>query len=649
MSEVKIFSTQRIDKECDYIDDDILIPVRCGAVFDTKKSTIIGDNTGGNISEKRKTYCELTTQYWAWKNVKADYYGFCHYRRYFAFKYDKKELDAWNTLTTTYLDEWSKERYNFSSKKVRKIIEKYDVITPIPCNLQKVNIQNVREQYKTGQKLHIEDLDLVVRIIEIKFPKYAVAARKYLAGNDFYMCNMFVLKRELFKEYSQFLFSVLEEFERQADMKFYSEEGMRTPGHLGERLFGIFVTYLKMQGDYKIGQFPICNIAEPETVKPLSKKFDKESVNIVFSTSEYFAPYCATTIRSIIKNANPKRCYDIVVLEQELQKKTKKRIESLMNGNPNISIRFYNVKRLFQGYQLRVVEHFSVETYFRLVIPNVLSSYDKVLYLDSDLIAKTDVGELFDTDITDFTIAAAIDVVGEGIVNGFNDEKIKYYKKYVRLKNYREQLNGGVLLLNLPKIREQYSTEELLRFAALSNFDLADQDVLNSLFQGQIKWLDLAWNASNDEEGTLRAYVATFASADHYEDYKMAIKEPKIIHYAGTIKPWHDPNYQFAEEFWNTLRETPFYDIVMYRRIVENAEVYSWNAVKNIPITQPQNNQNSIVIKEHKTKKGIIRTVADVVIPKGTKRRETLKKAVFAIIGKEYVTPYYMLTNEDIK
>lgn len=649
MSDVKIFSTQRIDKECDYIDDDILIPVRCGAVFDTKKSTIIGDNTGENISEKRKTYCELTTQYWAWKNVKADYYGFCHYRRYFAFKYDKKELDAWNTLTTTYLDEWSKERYNFSSKKVRKIIEKYDVITPIPCNLQKVNIQNVREQYKTGQKLHIEDLDLVVRIIEIKFPKYAVAARKYLAGNDFYMCNMFVLKRELFKEYSQFLFSVLEEFERQADMKFYSEEGTRTPGHLGERLFGIFVTYLKMQGDYKIGQFPICNIAEPETVKPLSKKFDKESVNIVFSTSEYFAPYCATTIRSIIKNANPKRCYDIVVLEQELQKKTKKRIESLMNGNPNISIRFYNVKRLFQGYQLRVVEHFSVETYFRLVIPNVLSSYDKVLYLDSDLIAKTDVGELFDTDITDFTIAAAIDVVGEGIVNGFNDEKIKYYKKYVRLKNYREQLNGGVLLLNLPKIREQYSTEELLRFAALSNFDLADQDVLNSLFQGQIKWLDLAWNASNDEEGTLRAYVATFASADHYEDYKMAIKEPKIIHYAGTIKPWHDPNYQFAEEFWNTLRETPFYDIVMYRRIVENAEVYSWNAVKNIPITQPQNNQNSIVIKEHKTKKGIIRTVADVVIPKGTKRRETLKKVVFAIIGKEYVTPYYMLTNEDIK
>lgn len=40
------------------------------------------DNTGDNISSKNKYYCELSTQYWVWKNIDSEYYGFCHYRRY---------------------------------------------------------------------------------------------------------------------------------------------------------------------------------------------------------------------------------------------------------------------------------------------------------------------------------------------------------------------------------------------------------------------------------------------------------------------------------------------------------------------------------------------------------------------------------------
>ena len=44
---------------------------------------MLHDDEGDNISNKNKTYCELTAQYWAWKNMEADYYGFFHYRRYF--------------------------------------------------------------------------------------------------------------------------------------------------------------------------------------------------------------------------------------------------------------------------------------------------------------------------------------------------------------------------------------------------------------------------------------------------------------------------------------------------------------------------------------------------------------------------------------
>ncbi|MDR0643885.1 MAG: DUF4422 domain-containing protein, partial [Treponema sp.] len=84
MSDIKIFVSHRIDKDSETINNPLFYPVRCGAVFDERedKPNIPGDDTGDNISEKRLSYCELTVQYWAWKNVEADYYGLCHYRRY---------------------------------------------------------------------------------------------------------------------------------------------------------------------------------------------------------------------------------------------------------------------------------------------------------------------------------------------------------------------------------------------------------------------------------------------------------------------------------------------------------------------------------------------------------------------------------------
>ena len=70
----------------------LLVPVMAGAAFiddDTPFKNMRGilrDDAGDNISEKNHTYCELTPQYWVWKNEDADYYGFYHYRRYLSYR-----------------------------------------------------------------------------------------------------------------------------------------------------------------------------------------------------------------------------------------------------------------------------------------------------------------------------------------------------------------------------------------------------------------------------------------------------------------------------------------------------------------------------------------------------------------------------------
>jgi len=61
----------------------LLIPMQVGAALTDKRFPgFLCDDIGDNISTKNRSYCELTAQYWAWKNIDMDYYGFFHYRRY---------------------------------------------------------------------------------------------------------------------------------------------------------------------------------------------------------------------------------------------------------------------------------------------------------------------------------------------------------------------------------------------------------------------------------------------------------------------------------------------------------------------------------------------------------------------------------------
>lgn len=55
----------------------LLYPIHVGAALaDRPLDGYIRDDSGENISRLNRRYCELTGQYWAWKNEDAEYYGF---------------------------------------------------------------------------------------------------------------------------------------------------------------------------------------------------------------------------------------------------------------------------------------------------------------------------------------------------------------------------------------------------------------------------------------------------------------------------------------------------------------------------------------------------------------------------------------------
>ena len=100
MSDIKIFVTHTPNRDTMRVNNSLLYNVIAGSDFQTKEvpEGVYQDNQGNNISSVNKSYCELTTQYWAWKNMQADYYGFCHYRRFFSFSEKKLKEKFWVTI-----------------------------------------------------------------------------------------------------------------------------------------------------------------------------------------------------------------------------------------------------------------------------------------------------------------------------------------------------------------------------------------------------------------------------------------------------------------------------------------------------------------------------------------------------------------------
>ena len=93
--------------------------------------------------------------------------------------------------------------------------------------------------------------------------------------------------------------------------------------------------------------------------------------------------------------------------------------------------------------------------------------------------------------------------------------------------------------MNLEEFRKVYTVEEKLKYAASQKFQLLDQDILNKLCEGSVRYLDMTWNMMVDYAGIRKNQIVVNAPAWLNDMYLEARKKPKIIHYAGSEKPWN--------------------------------------------------------------------------------------------------------------
>lgn len=261
MADIKIFVSHRIDINSELIDNPIYAPVRCGAVFDNKNPmNVAGDDTGDNISDKRMSFCEFTVQYWAWKNVKADFYGLCHYRRYLSFAERRFKTDEYNMVYRPDLTPGAKLRFGFlDTAEMARKISAYDIVTSEYAPVQ--NIPTPRgKQATVGELWEAHDgvffekssIDLMFRLIDEMAPEYSRSAREYFAGDQHRGFNCYVMRKELFDRLCEFQFPIMFEIERRLDTTGYTQTMMRTPAFIGEMLYGIFVYHVTNYENWRV-------------------------------------------------------------------------------------------------------------------------------------------------------------------------------------------------------------------------------------------------------------------------------------------------------------------------------------------------------------------------------------------------------------
>ncbi len=255
----------------------------------------------------------------------------------------------------------------------------------------------------------------------------------------------------------------------------------------------------------------------------------RETVNIFFSCDDKYVPYMAVTIASIKENSAPERDYMLRVLHTGISEQKANIIKKELSGR-RFGIDFIDISEKVSEIsdRLHTRDYYSKTTYYRLFIPELFPELEKALYLDSDIIVTGDISELYDTPLTAELVAAVRD---EFVYT--NPSLNKYAVTRIGHASARQYFNAGVLLMNLSLMRRIRFEEVFLRLLSEVTFTVAqDQDYLNVICRGRVKYISYGWN---------------FMPLEGAEDLGDAVN---LVHFNLDNKPWQRGGILYDELFW---------------------------------------------------------------------------------------------------
>jgi len=205
----------------------------------------------------------------------------------------------------------------------------------------------------------------------------------------------------------------------------------------------------------------------------------------------------------------------------------KKNIKVTRHGNPEYVNRVSNLLNFSRFY-----------------FGTIYQDLNKVIYLDTDMIVQGDICELYNTALQDDKyILGAVKVSSYSKWKGFNTMAKEF--KHIDFK--KDSFNAGMLVINLNKWREEKIQDKLEHWMLLHKnnvykeglFTYGTQPLLNLVFYNNFEKIDPKWNFYRLGHGNETA-------PDEL------IKKMKILHWAGSRKPWLRSGYY--KQYWQKYK-----------------------------------------------------------------------------------------------
>lgn len=205
------------------------------------------------------------------------------------------------------------------------------------------------------------------------------------------------------------------------------------------------------------------------------EKYTKEALNVYLMTMD---------LQEIKKDFKPITEVEREIIERILQDKNSKNVVHLIDTSELYRKEF--------AKNSNKNTHFTPYIFIRIMSDEIKELPDKLLYLDADIIAYDDIKQIFDTDMTNYEIGASLDAIGRKAIS----------------PNY---MNSGVILMNLPEIRETGCFKEARRLCRTKKMMLPDQTAINKACTKKIYFPD-KYNeqAKKQSDTVLRHFSMTF-------------------------------------------------------------------------------------------------------------------------------------------
>lgn len=250
-----------------------------------------------------------------------------------------------------------------------------------------------------------------------------------------------------------------------------------------------------------------------------------DSINILCATDNDYVPYCGIMLTSLFENNKEAKIY-VYLMTETISDSNWARLQELTRKySQNISPIIIDSRKL-KDCPMHDDDYVSLATYYRLLAPQLLpQEIDKILYLDCDMIIDQSIESLYNTDIENYALAAALD---EDYMNEGKYQRLEYTfeKKY---------FNAGVLLINLKYWRDYKVMQRCFEYIKGNACKLIfhDQDTLNAVLNKEVKLLSVKYNLQ-----TAMLCRNTSLNTDTKLEIEKYKYQPTIIHYTGASKPW---------------------------------------------------------------------------------------------------------------